>query len=557
MGTIVGVVVGFLLIIVAIVLLSVRRRQRRQKNKEKKADEEHVVRDLEADIIIERNGHDSNDPDYDRESSNVAVEVVGGSAVYSPKRTKPKKKKKKSKPPSTPSTLESIEESEDMDEKDKGANEDVSVVLLGEEDEYSLADGSILSGSDGCAQNLNDKFEYVAEVQTKEDTSPERNKGSTAANAQVSTGSVGAASGGTHLELAVGNNNNAIRPISPPLRPTSPQNSQDSSNLKETTAEMSGFDGEEKKMEEESKKTGPGLSSPVPAAYSPRSMQSPSSSSTGSSLYLDEKSLDSKERLKQASRSVSPLSPDLIGFHRVQSDDLPEDEKRASASHTMLQPRLEHKPIKQEYNLRPRMEEPAPEDELVAPGAHYIAKSNEGIIRTEIDAPDSPKAPESPTSNKFGKSVRQKRTSGGFRPTSRGSNSRYQEFGSSSESESSPERRNGRAPARVAPPPTPLKLQENARPSFKRRSKRGEELFPKEERKKKQADAWNDFLKELESAEKQFFSPKESRAKSLLSYSDSSVDESTESEDALLETPSAAATTPDSPRRHDGSLYTA
>lgn len=110
-----------------------------------------------------------------------------------------------------------------------------------------------------------------------------------------------------------------------------------------------------------------------------------------------------------------------------------------------------------------------------------------------------------PSTNSDGvKSVRTKRNLNGFAPSSFHS--------SSSESESDGERRTRKAP------------------TFKRRSKKEE---PQPEPAEEEEDTWSSFLKDLASAEHQFFAPTHAQRSAVLRYDededDSNVGESDDS----------------------------
>jgi hypothetical protein len=210
--------------------------------------------------------------------------------------------------------------------------------------------------------------------------------------------------------------------------------------------------------------------------------KSPSASSMGSStIYLD----DPVSRTK----SVTPTPTHLL---RENDLDAPEDE---AGMLMMTQPWLDGN------------EKPPPVSGLVdrsadlsvsAPGARYMSN-----VGSESKNP----------SGRFGTSARQRKQPPPDMPICE-----------------SPKRTNDWKPADPSllarNPRTPEKS--SAAPSFKRRTKRSFEAekssgVPQESKIEKQADAWNDFLKDLEAAEKQFFAPK-ARPSPLLSYYDSDSD---------------------------------
>lgn len=397
-------------------------------------------------------------------SDSIEVEVMGGAPVFSPKQKKKsrKKKKKKALSPSTPQTLESIEE---LPEE---PSDNTSLVLL----------------DDDVAVDLNERFQFIAEVQTFEENSDD--------DSYVETGSVGQSRDGTHLELSVGNNN--LKPVesaeSKNIRSGTPPPSS-----RQTTLNKSAGKGRSTAYAEEEKKEGdrsPTLS-PTPMAtsqISPRvAMEmSPSSHlsplSTGSSVYLS----DSEERTEQAGPVyLSPnLSPHILSG--ALDDDVPDDEAKAMGSTRarlmMQQPSLSHK-----HNARSRSEEAeAPDDELAAPGSHYMPKPSSTGKKI-----NRPRPPSSPAKGKYGQSVRSRNFSG------------FAALNTSSDSDSVSSQEFARP--------------QNQRPSFKRRSKREEKPEPV-----KQEDTWGSFLNDLAAAEEAFFSPTATQKSSILKYDESSID---------------------------------
>jgi hypothetical protein len=202
------------------------------------------------------------------------------------------------------------------------------------------------------------------------------------------------------------------------------------------------------------------------------------------SVYIDEaESFDFKQKPVQKTE-LSPLSPHL--FRKALDEDAPEDEKGGTnGARVMLQPKLSHK-----HNTRTHEEDAdAPDDELAAPGSHYMPRSPAAkpAVRKINRPTESLRGQSLP--NKFGQSVRSKRNVSSFqvRPSS---------F-NNSDSETSQE------------------FQEK-KPKVKRRSKREEKPAPP-----KQEDMWSSFLLELADAEQQFFAPTKSQVASVFKYDDS------------------------------------
>ena len=389
---ILGVICGSLLVVAMILFIVGRKRK-----KDEETQEIVVIEDIADDL--EGDNESMGDGDGDDDDSAVAIEVVGGSAVYSPKKRKPKKKKQQEVSPSGGArSLAAIEEVPEV-------NDDNTVVVTGDEDD----DGD-------SVKNLNDKFAYVVEAQTEAESTPPNSPSRNGA-------------------LTI-------------LGSTSP---------KSDYSDAEDIDGRD-----------------------PLRSKSPSGSSMGSStIYLD----NDDPRTK----SVTPTPTHLISEKDV---DAPDDE---AGMLLMTQPWLDGK--EDPPNLsRTRLDRSTEDGPVVAPGTHYMNKEK---LANKDPAPKH-------TSGRFGTSARQKK-----QPSSA--------FGSS------PKRSNEWKPAdsNISSP----EKSKSAGPSFKRRSKRSFEGEPpndkpQEAKIEKQADAWNDFLKDLEAAEQQFFAPK-ARPSPLLSYYDS------------------------------------
>ena len=568
LAIILGAGCGFLfLAATAFFVVGRRRRQDEKKRGDIVIVQEVPFYDLED---PEELGGDENSDDG---NSLLAIEVIGGSTVYSPKKKKRKSKRKKKKP-LTPSTLESIEEApEAFDESHTPDN--YPVVLVGEDgDDYS--DVGSQEGDDGSVQNLNDKFSqfagvhsYFAEIQTQPDSSPPQspdrsaplsqgavgvanggthlessagdNQDSNPVSAQaalqdlpsdldsvgsqqgddgsvqklndkfsyfagvhtyfaeiqtqpepsppqspdrsapLSQGSVGAANGGTHLELSVGNNQD-FNPVSAQAAlPRQDLPSDSDSDYTETDTSSNDDTEEEKKADDEtvrassgrpphSPQSNPPLSPSSAALRAPVSQSSPASS-TDSDMYLDE--------TNSLTSSLSPSSTHIFG--RSEAEDVPDDEVRPPGAHLMLQPSLNHKN---------RSDDSTASDEFAAPGGRYI----KGI-------PDTVPV----SSSKYGQSVRQKKERSFPTTSSVHSHSTPKGYSEWQNSDSSEDGR------------------KTSTPTFKRRSKLEEQLAkeatPDEDMPK---DEWDAFMKDLEATEKQFYTPEKAAPPSnLLSYYDS------------------------------------
>jgi hypothetical protein len=420
-------------------------------------------------------------------SDSVEVEVLGGASVFSPKQRKSRKKKNKSRSPSTPQTLESIEEV-----PEDPLNDNTSLVLLDDDGESSNA---------SVALDLNETFQLIAEVQTFEESSDD---GSYAMS--VETGSVGQSKDGTHLELSVGNNN--LKPVEAETfsvdsknsrRAKSPPPQTAATTIKDVDRQRSAAYQEEEKKESDISPTqlSPAplrITIPTATKMSPAMEMSPNAQlsplSTGSSVYLSgSESFDSKERAEKAAQTE--LSPNILS--ETLDEDVPEDEAKAMGS-TRARLMMQQPSMRHQYNTHKRIDEAeAPDDELAAPGSHYMARSMPPVrkfSRPTQEEPSSARSQTSPGQGKYGKSVRAKRDVSGF--TSISSN------GSDSESAQD------------------LARQQNKRPSFKRRSKR------EEKQPVKQTDTWGSFLNDLAAAEEAFFAPTVTQKSSILKYEDSS-----------------------------------
>jgi hypothetical protein len=513
LAIILGVGCGFLFMAATVFFVVGRRRRQDEK---KQGDivivEEVSFHDLED--PEEQNGDESSDDG----NSVLAIEVVGGSTIYSPKKRKPKRKKKKPVTPSTPSTLASIEEvPEALDESieevpealdESHTSDDYTVVLLGEDgDDYS--DVGSQQGHDGTFQKLNDKFSYFAEVhsyfaevQTQPEQSPPQ---SPDRSAPLSQGSVDAAIGGTHLELSAGNKQD-LRPV-PAQAPLprldlscdsdSDHTESDHTESDWTESDQTESDKSSRCDEEEEKKaddavvrassgrppqslrSNPPLSPSSAVLRAPLHSQSSPASSTGSDMYLD--------ATKSAAVPLSPLSPDIFG--KSEAAEVPDDEVRPPGAHLMLQPLLNHK-----YEHKSRSDNSTASDEFAAPRGHHV----KGI-------PDTVPA----SSSKYGQSVRQKKQASFPKAPSVRSHSTPKGYSEWQNSDSD--------------------LSEDGykitTPTFKRRSKRGEQLA-KEATPDAPKDEWDAFMEDLEATEKQFYAPKKEPPPSsdLLSHYDSGSD---------------------------------
>lgn len=360
LAIIVGVVVVGLLLLVIIPLM-VRRRRNGGGKKGWFDDDSSDDSDLEAPP-----------PPEIRECSDDGSNVLGGVEVIrvrsSPDEEIPQKlapleeetplkpASKKALSPDTPQTADIYIE----DGNDEGSvHSNTSVVLLDDED---------AKNDERVAEDLMKKFELIAEAQTFEEKSDD--DALVIAEAQtfeasnvttVEKGAVGQSKDGTHLELAVGNNELNPAPADIPIsetetsRPSTPVVSQDIS-------------AQEEKKE--------GDKSPTPAMQI-SSNANASPQSTSSSLYLsDEAPVDGSNENAVQPTSSPDLSPNV--FDDLLDSDVPEDEAMALGTTTrerfisMQQPKLSH-----EYNTRNTSKDAdAPDDEVAAPGAHYMATAS-------------------------------------------------------------------------------------------------------------------------------------------------------------------------------------
>jgi hypothetical protein len=491
----VGAGCGFLFLAAAAFFVVARRRRKDEK--------------IQDDIVIveEVSFHDLEDPEEqsgddssDDGQSLMAIEVISGSTVYSPKKRKPKRKKRKSVTPSTPSTLESIEEGPEAFDERSNTSDDFTVVrVLGEDgedgDDYSVV--SSQQSDDSSVQNLNDKFSYFAQIHSyfaEAQTQPERSPPqSPDRSAPLAQGSVGAANGGTHLELSVGNNQD-LKTVSAqtalphrdlPYDSNSDQTESDESSSNEEEEEDTKADDEVVRAPSESPPQSPQPNPPLSPSSAviraPAHSHLSPASSTASDMYLDE--------TNSPAPTLSPLSPHIFG--KRESEEVPEDELRSPGAHLMMPPSLNLKP-------KSRSDDSTASDEFAAPGGHYIKKR----------IPDTVSA----IYSKYGQSVRQKKQPSfpkapAVRSRSRSTPKGYSEW-QNSDSDSSED---------VRKPTTP---------TFKRRGKREEQLAkeatPDEDMPK---DEWDAFMKDLEATEKHFYSPDKAPPPSnLLTYYDSESD---------------------------------
>ncbi len=498
LGLIVGVAVAGIIVALLVVFFVARillRPKKKLRTKETRVKIDDLDGDVEADLESsgedDSDGADSDDMDditVTSGSDSVEVEVSAGSQPFQTpiKKSRSRKKRKKIRTPPTATTLASIQEAEDEE-----------IAALPHEDDPKA--------------DLSEKFRLVQNTITP-----------------VEKGNAGRCSDG-HVELAVGLNNlrpladdmsagsddDSVPPPPPPgleglfhdhsdieeekkdvdfidgeyLGNLSPQpsfgmttDSQPPHSPTQSTASARSFISSVAAALSRSPKNSnePPALSPASSAASttdqasseanaegaPSISMSPSMMSTDSSLYTDDKSRVSTDKL-------SPLSTGIFGGNDQAS--LPDDEASA-----MLQPTLYHK-----YKARDEAALPAR-----VPGAHYLTKGSP--LRPKFTPSGSTKVPKV-------KSARTKRNLNGF------SSSFLQSEGSADEDGNE---------ARIS---SKAHAEDPRRaPTFKRRSKR-EETAPKASNMIE--DTWNSFLNDLAVAEQQFFSPTHSQKSAVLRYS--------------------------------------
>lgn len=495
MGLIIGVAVAGLVVASLVVFFVARtllRPQKKIKTKETLIKIDDSGGDVEADLGS--SGEDESDGgEYDdmdditvtSGSDVVEVEVTVGAQLYQtpPKKTRSRKKKKKLRTPPTATTLASIQEAED---------EELAAL---HNDAYPKAD-------------LNEKFRSTVD-----------NKASS-----VEKGSAGRSDYG-HVELSVGLNNlrplvddmsagsdeDSLPPPPPPGRVTPSSDVQNHPrDVEEEKKDVDFMDGENPGTLSPQPSFGmtsdpqtpnspaqsaasatsfiasvaaalalspkkantPRPLSPAPSATSqlssdanstPGISMSPSMMSTDSSLYTDDKSRLSTDRL-------SPLSTGIFGNDQ---GSLPDDEALA-----IMPPSLHHT-----YDGRDSG------GGIRAPGAHYLSKGT--ALRPKFKPSGASQVPKV-------KSARTKRNLNGFS----GSYLQSEDSGGEDDDES-----RIKSKASLADPKKP--------PTFKRRSKR-DEAAPSATNMIE--DTWNSFLKDLAAAEQQFFSPTHAQKSAVLRY---------------------------------------
>lgn len=185
---------------------------------------------------------------------------------------------------------------------------------------------------------------------------------------------------------------------------------------------------------------------------------------------------------KKESKDLSPLSNYVYDqdIHRRGRSEIVNEGKRSLA-----QPDLSRRP----YARRISEEEHPDDESAAAPGMHYMKKNSQ-----DTDGP------------KYGRSVRSKRDVNSFKETNSVANG------------------SGHTPlAEMYDQLAAIGQQrrEEKKPAFKRRNKRAERYnpsppTPEPEPEEQQGDTWGSFLKELDEAEEQFFSPSANKNKSLL-----------------------------------------
>ena len=480
----IGAAVGAVCAVVLVLFMIVRGRNGSKKD---------------AMVIEEADDHPDLEGATGDDGSVLSVERIGGATVYSAQATRKRKKKRTPPPPATPQTLASIDE--DREEGSPACSASAEVDRSGQ----------------GVVRNLNDKFSYAVEVQTdggeSEVLEPESSQGdddevesnyvdestNQTGEAKVSEhGLVGTANGGSHLELSVGNNTdfrplNALAAAQPLMDLNDSSSHSSASSVRTDEKDMEENPSEEEKKEDES------VPSPQPSHYSAAESLSPVSS-TSSSVYLDDGSVQTKESVSQPPRlpPVSPKTPNSLSGDA----DVPEDE-RVSLKLSLAQPKLAHRATNEI--------ERSVGDSLAAPGSHYMTQGALGG-KNGSGKKDRPWAvePESPGS-KFGKSVRPKggRTMPRFLSSKgRGKPTGYQGYESSDSDASWDNRRD-----------------KNGKPTFKRASRSNSKVEEQQHQAEpKRDDSWTEFLQELEEAEKQFFGPSHKSSSSGLSQSDDDSD---------------------------------
>jgi hypothetical protein len=485
LGLIIGAAAGGIFFLVSALFLICRRRRERQK--------EEMIRQVKV---------EKGDLEVATGDSAVEVEVVGGANVYSPKRRKPENKKgAKVQSPGTPNTLESIgEHSEDFTPV-----KETAVVLLGHQISSTV-------------QNLDaEKFSYVVEVQTEEEQTPEnsddegkrldlgepvsaagdvrhremepaaspsvsvepvsaagdvhRREMEPAASPSVSVEPVSAAGDVHRREMEpAASPSVSVEPVSAAgevrrreMEPAASHLSTSDSVPSSDDCSSSFYDehGEEKKESRDSNKSPTSAGSDRPS--SPASPLLLSVMSTDSSVYAEvSNSFDAKDTPRSV-QSLSPLSPHIISKSIDEPEDAPDDEKMTTSARSFV--------------MQPSLSQEGPDnDELMAPGTHYMAKSS-----TRSPADVSPAE-----SSMYGRSVRPTGTDNIRSVRSKGKPVGH-DWSSDSDSASSD-------------------VRKRSKPTFTRGSKREE----KEKTEEKGGDTWDSFLKELEDAEEQFFSPSNS-----------------------------------------------
>jgi len=437
-----------------------------------------VLNDLEA-----SDGDDSDETEGDQmddvtvtsgSGDSIEVEVMGGSNSYqTPQARAGKRKKRKNmvRTPPTTSTLASIQEIEDDD---------------------------VPTGNDPKA-NLNDKFRSV-----------EHTDNGTQRKAFERTGD----SEGLHNlksladDVSVGSDDSVtLPPHPPPSLPKTPvvesSNANDAEEEKKdgesagarTPGALSPQPSFELESEEPASPSitrslfssvaaapsqapstfsnGARSPSPVHSSPSPPDRMSPSMMSTDSSLYTDDKTLLSTEKL-------SPLSTGVFGGSNDQGS-LPDDE-------AAVLPSLTQGNKSESYHVNSR-----------TPGAQYLNKKSS--LRPKFKPSSSAKI-------RKVKSARTKRNLNGFT----GSYLNNTEDSSDSSDE-------GRIRSKANP------VESNKAPSFKRRNKRDEQPAPASSTIE---GTWNSFLTDLAAAEQQFFSPTHAQKSAVLRYNnDDSFDDGT------------------------------
>jgi hypothetical protein len=437
LGLIIGAAAGGIFFLVSALFLICRRRRERQK--------EEMIRQVKV---------EKGDLEVATGDSAVEVEVVGGANVYSPKRRKPENKKgAKVQSPGTPNTLESIgEHSEDFTPV-----KETAVVLLGHQISSTV-------------QNLDaEKFSYVVEVQTEEEQTPENSDDE---GKRLDLGEpVSAAGDVRHREMEpAASPSVSVEPVSAAgdvhrreMEPAASHLSTSDSVPSSDDCSSSFYDehGEEKKESRDSNKSPTSAGSDRPS--SPASPLLLSVMSTDSSVYAEvSNSFDAKDTPRSV-QSLSPLSPHIISKSIDEPEDAPDDEKMTTSARSFV--------------MQPSLSQEGPDnDELMAPGTHYMAKSS-----TRSPADVSPAE-----SSMYGRSVRPTGTDNIRSVRSKGKPVGH-DWSSDSDSASSD-------------------VRKRSKPTFTRGSKREE----KEKTEEKGGDTWDSFLKELEDAEEQFFSPSNS-----------------------------------------------